>query len=77
MNCESCGMPMEKAEDYGGGKVGNRYCRYCTYADGNLKSREEVRGCMIQFRMKTSRESREEAEKEVDQHMKNMPAWKE
>ena len=77
MNCESCGMPMSKLEDHGGGKENNKYCRYCTDAEGNLKSREEVREGMIQLHIKSFGKTREEAEKEVDEHMKQMPAWKE
>ncbi|OGI15692.1 hypothetical protein A3K63_04650 [Candidatus Micrarchaeota archaeon RBG_16_49_10] len=76
MKCESCGMPMGKPEDYGAGKVGNKYCRYCTDPKGNLKSREEVRRGWAQFVMKTTGKSQEEAEKSIDAEMKRMPAWK-
>lgn len=76
MNCESCGMPMTKPEEYGGGREDNKYCVYCTDDEGNLKSREDVREGMVQFFMKSTGKSKEEAEKEVDERMKQMPAWK-
>ena len=74
-NCESCGMPMEKAEDFGGGRVGNKYCVHCANAQGNLKSREEVREGMTRFFM-TQGLNAEEAAKKVDEHMAKMPAWR-
>ncbi len=77
MNCESCDMPMEKPEDHGGEKEDNPYCRHCTDENGNLKSREEIREGWIQFHMKSTGKSREETEKEIDEQMKKMPAWKE
>ncbi len=74
--CESCGMPMKTAEEHGGGDINNLYCRYCTDAEGKLKSREEVREGMIQFYVKSQGKPREEAEKFVDEQMRKMPAWK-
>ncbi len=76
MECESCGMPMEKKEDFGGGKEGNRYCVHCTDAKGSLLPRETVRENMINFFMKMKQVGRGEAEKFVDSHMAEMPAWK-
>jgi hypothetical protein len=76
MRCDSCGMPMVTAEEHGGGIESNKYCRYCTDADGNLKGEAEVRDGMIKFTMKTTGKSREEAEDQVKRHMREMPAWK-
>ena len=74
--CESCGMPMEKKEDFGGGKAGNKYCRYCTDSRGKLKSREDVRRGMVEFYMKSEKKTREAAEKQVDFYMKKLPTWR-
>ena len=68
---------MEKPENCGDGKLGNKYCRYCTDADGALKNREEIREGMIQYRIKSTGKSREEVGKEIDEYMKQMPAWRE
>ena len=68
-------MPMERTEDFGGKRMGNRYCRYCCDENGNLKSREEVRQGMITFRMKAMNETRAQAGKAVDEYMRKMPAW--
>lgn len=75
MNCQSCGMPMATDADHGGARPDNVYCQNCTDATGNLKSREEVREGMIAFYMQSMNKGREEAEKEVDTHMAQMPAW--
>lgn len=39
--CESCGMPMKHLEDFGAQKIDNKYCAYCSYEDGSLKSWED------------------------------------
>lgn len=77
MNCESCGIPMEKPEDHGGGDLNNKWCVYCCKSDGTHKSKRGVREGMIQFHMKSFGKSRKKAEKDVDEHMRKMPAWKE
>jgi hypothetical protein len=73
--CESCGMPMNESTDFGGGKPDNRYCKHCTYPDGNLKPRYEIKAGMIKFYMKMKKMSQAEAEKYVDGYMSTMPAW--
>ncbi|MFH1448651.1 MAG: zinc ribbon domain-containing protein [Candidatus Micrarchaeota archaeon] len=75
--CESCGMPIMHDDVRGGGKKDNKYCLHCTDEEGNLKSREDVREGMIQHYIRSMAKPREAAEEYVDEHMKNMPAWKE
>ncbi len=75
MNCESCGMPMQKSEDHGGSDINNKYCKHCA-PDGALKSRERIREGWINYATKTENMSRELAEKKVDEEMAKMPAWK-
>ncbi len=67
---------MEKPEDYGGGKIGNPSCVYCSNEDGSLKPRNVVRENMIKFWM--SRENLDEvkATEFTDDYMSKMPAWK-
>jgi len=73
--CESCGMPMVKESDFGGGKKDNRYCRHCTYEDGNLLPRHVVRENMVKFAIKMRKMERPQAEEYVDKNMSEMPAW--
>ncbi|MHA1903745.1 MAG: zinc ribbon domain-containing protein [Candidatus Thorarchaeota archaeon] len=74
--CISCGMTMEKPEEFGGGKVGNSSCVYCSHEDGKLKSRNHVREQMVEFWMSRHNVDRPEAETGVDDYMGKMPAWK-
>jgi uncharacterized glyoxalase superfamily protein PhnB len=73
--CMSCGMPMTKAEDFGGGNQENLYCVYCSRPDGSLKSREEVFQGMVKFMMISQKMDRETAESAVNERMSKMPAW--
>jgi hypothetical protein len=68
-------MPLEKPEDHGAGDSKNKYCKYCTDEKGKLKSRDEIREGWIQFAMRSQKKSREQAEKEVDAAMDELPAW--
>jgi hypothetical protein len=70
-------MPMENPKNRGGGDPANKYCVHCCDESGNLKNREQIREGMIQFKMQTTGKPREKAEKEVDEFMGTMTAWKE
>lgn len=66
---------MDKPEDHGGGQPTNPYCKYCTDEEGNLLPKGVVREKMIQFQMKLGK-SQDQAERETDELMARMPAWK-
>ena len=74
-NCMSCGMPITKLEDFGGGNPANVYCVHCSNPDGSLKSRDEVFEGMTNFMMMSQNMDRETAEKAVKERMAKMPAW--
>jgi uncharacterized glyoxalase superfamily protein PhnB len=73
--CMSCGMPMTKVDDFGGGAPDNLYCVYCSNPDGSLKSRSEVFQGMVNFMMASQKMDRETAESAVKERMSKMPAW--
>jgi len=73
--CLSCGMPMSKPEDFGGGNPENLYCVHCSNPDGSLKSYEEVFQGMTNFMMQSQNMDRETAEKAAKDYMSKMPAW--
>lgn len=75
--CESCGMPMQEAKDFGAGDVNNKYCVHCTDEKGNLKSFEEILAGMKHFAISSLGVHEEEAEKIAKENMSKMPAWKE
>ena len=74
-SCMSCGMPMTKLEDFGGGNPANIYCVYCSNPDGSLKTREEVFEGMVNFMMMSQKVDRKTAEGAVKERMSKMPAW--
>ena len=73
--CMSCGMPMTKIEDFGGGNPENVSCVHCSNPDGSLKSYDEVLSGMANFMMKSQNLNRETAESRAREHMAKMPAW--
>jgi hypothetical protein len=74
-NCESCGMPIRKKEEFGGGNPDNKYCAYCCDNTGKLKSYEDVSEGMKFFMIKNMGMSDQEAIVAVKENMKKMPAW--
>lgn len=75
-NCESCGMPMNKPEDFGGKNTLNKYCVYCTNEKGVLKPFKEKFSDMTNFIMKTSDVNMDAAKQIARETMSKMPAWK-
>lgn len=74
-NCMSCGMPMTKPEDFGGGNSANVCCANCSNPDGNLKSYDEVYEGMVAFMVTTQNMDRTAAESAAREYMAKMPAW--
>lgn len=74
--CESCGMPMTKPEDFGGGKTDNPYCVHCTYSDGRLKSYDDLLAGMTQFIMSRMDLHEAEARTMAVENLAKMPAWR-
>ena len=73
--CMSCGMPMTKSEDFGGGNPANIYCVHCSKPDGSLKSYEEVFEGMVNYMMTSQKMDKKNAESMAKEHMSKMPAW--
>ena len=73
--CMSCGMPVTRLEDFGGGNPENLYCVYCSNRDGSLKSHKEVFEGMVNFMMTSQKMGRETAESAGKERMAKMPAW--
>jgi len=74
-SCMSCGMPMTKPEDFGGGNMENMYCVHCSKLDGSLKGYKEVFEGMVNFMITSQKIDRKTAESAVKERMSRMPAW--
>ena len=73
--CESCGMPLREKKDFGGGKIDNKHCVYCSDEKGDLLPYETVLGNMTAFIMNTSGLSKDKAYLTAKENMSKMPAW--
>jgi uncharacterized glyoxalase superfamily protein PhnB len=74
-NCMSCGMPMMKSEDFGGGNPANVTCVHCSNPDGSLKTYDEVLEGMANFMMTSQNMDKETARSAARVRMSKMPAW--
>lgn len=81
--CQSCGMPMEKEEDFGTERDGSRnedYCCYC-YKDGSFTGDMTMED-MIRFNLKFNEENgnpfgtQEGAEKMMKSWFPTLKRWK-
>lgn len=73
--CESCGMPMVEASDFGGGNTENKYCKYCTNETGELKDFETKLKDTIHFMISRMNVDPSVAEKLARETLAKMPAW--
>jgi hypothetical protein len=68
-------MPLDSPEAQGPSK---HYCKYCTDAKGNLKSREEVKAGIAMWLSSWQEGITEKQSQERAEHfMQAMPAWAE
>jgi len=74
--CESCGMPMKDISDFGGRNLENKYCKYCTDENGNLKDFQSKLNDTIKFITSRMGVDNSVAEKIAKENMAKMPAWK-
>ena len=74
--CISCGMPLQKTEDYPLGDTSKDYCVHCARPDGELKSYDEALEGMTQFIVGTQGLAESSAKETARGLMATMPAWK-
>ncbi len=75
-SCESCGMPLQSAEDFGGGLLDNKYCVHCTDEGGNLRPYEQVLENLKGFAIRTMGVPEEEALQIAQEGLSRLPAWR-
>lgn len=74
--CISCGMPMEKADDYPLQDESKDYCIYCARPDGTLQSYEEKLKGTTEFIIRTQGLHKNAAHELAIRTLKKLPAWK-
>jgi hypothetical protein len=76
ISCGSCGMPMEKPEDFALGDVTQPYCSYCTDARGKLLPYEQVLETNARSYEATQGVTPEAAKRLAQALLADMPAWR-
>jgi hypothetical protein len=74
--CISCGMPMQKPEEFPLGDQSKDWCVHCAREDGSLKSYDEALQGMTMFMVQSQGLAQEAARAAAAQMMAKMPAWK-
>ena len=73
--CESCGMPLNSIDDFGGRNPKNKYCEHCTDKEGALKSYEEKVDDFKRILIKTNNYNEEQAIKKAKEMLTKFKAW--
>jgi len=76
ISCGSCGMPMEKPEDFALGDVTQPYCSYCTDARGKLLPYEQVLDINARIYEQSQGVTSEAAKRLARALLADMPAWR-
>ncbi|MFA5184753.1 MAG: zinc ribbon domain-containing protein [Patescibacteria group bacterium] len=76
-NCATCGMPLEKKEDFALGDEKSEFCAYCVNPDGSLKSGEEIFQGGVNFFLGALGGEKNFAEKITRKNMSQLPYWQE
>ncbi len=80
--CQSCGMPLEKNEDFGTNKDGSKNGDYCTYCfkDGsfthNMTMDEMIAFCAENIEEWGMKMTKEEAIAQMKKHFPELKRWK-
>ncbi len=76
ISCGSCGMPMEKPDDFALGDVTRPYCSYCTDARGELLPYEQVLDTNARIYEQSQGVTPEAAKRLAQALLADMPAWR-
>ncbi len=75
-SCNSCGMPMEKKEDFAQGNASSAYCQYCTDKAGQLLGYEVILKNNADYLKESQGINDAAALKMAKDMLKGQPAWK-
>jgi len=76
ISCGSCGMPLEKTEDFALGDTSSVYCKYCTDEQGQLLSFDTILTGTTKFYVESQGVNEEAARKMAKALLLDMPAWR-
>ncbi len=75
-SCNSCGMPLEKKDDFALGDTAAIYCAYCTDTQGKLLPYEQILKANTDYLKESQGLTDQAALKMAKDLLKEQPAWK-
>jgi hypothetical protein len=75
-SCDSCGMPLTKAQDCALGDFASRYCRHCTDEKGERLPFESILQCTAKFYVDSQDLHHEAAMQMAREMLLEMKAWR-
>ena len=75
-SCNSCGMPLEKLEDFALGNRASAYCKYCVDPKGTLLPYDTILKANVSYYKESQGITDNAALKMAQDLLKSMPAWK-
>lgn len=75
-SCGSCGMPLEKAEDFALADMSQDYCQYCTDQKGKLFPFDKILAMNAKYYVESQGITQKAADQMALDLLKTMPAWK-
>jgi len=75
-SCASCGMPMEKPDDFAMANSSSPYCKYCTDKTGKLLPFDQILKSNADFYRESQGITDSAAIKMAQDLLKSQPAWK-
>ena len=75
-SCNSCGMPLNAAEDFAMGDETSTFCRYCVDKQGKLLPYETILKSNASYYQKSQGISESAAVQMARDLLVSMPAWK-
>ena len=74
--CGSCGMPMERPEQFALGDPNSIYCSSCTDTKGQLLPYEKILSMNAKFYVESQGITPDAAQRMAQALLASMPAWK-
>ena len=75
-SCNSCGMPLEKKEDFALGDTSSVYCSYCVDPAGKLLPYDTILQNNAHYFRESQGLTEQAAMKMATDLLRTMPAWK-
>lgn len=76
VQCQSCGMPMSRPEDFADKNINSEYCLYCMRNGKFVGTREDIEKKMVSIFQQTMEIPKEEAKQKVIETLSTLKRWR-